>query len=191
VTGGESLPTALDEFTVGYGEEALYLDWLDFEAGSASSSNWSASERRNSGASSDALAYGERTFDEQEAYEWAERVTGRSRSTLRNWAWVARNVPVKSRWPELPWSFHQVVAAKEPERQAELLSLALRWGWSKDDLKAHLDDGTVLPRRLSVDDTCPRCDYGSPVMIKIRRAQRRFGCRIPQSLVTTRFASCC
>jgi hypothetical protein len=111
----------------------------------------------------DALVYGEKRFGPQ-AYALAVELTGRNASTLRNYAWVAKAFQLQRRRRDLPWSFHQAVAAQDPERQEELLDMAAQWGWTKRALLAHRDQ-TSLPSRLPTDYECPRCSYewsGSP-----------------------------
>src|SRR4051812_38054331 len=56
----------------------------------------------------DALVFGEHTYGSK--YADAVEATGRSLQTLKNYAWVARSVPLENRDPALPWSLYREVA---------------------------------------------------------------------------------
>lgn len=60
-----------------------------------------------------------------EAYDTAEQLTGYSRKTLIEWAYVARNCSI--RMDQLSFGHHQVVAALEPIQQEQWLKKAAEW----------------------------------------------------------------
>jgi hypothetical protein len=70
------------------------------------------------------MVYGESQFKEKYAQAVdASDQTGINVDTLRNYQWVSERVVM--RITELPWSFHQVVAALPPEEQSAWLNKAL------------------------------------------------------------------
>lgn len=65
------------------------------------------------------------------AYAEAERISGRSYQTLRNFVWVAGQfLPVSRRRDRLPWWHHAECASLEPAEADQLLDIAEREGWS-------------------------------------------------------------
>jgi len=72
----------------------------------------------------DWLAEGQRAYGEKIAYAHAEKVTGKKRQTLYQFASVAKRVPDCMRHTNLSWEHHQVVAALESEHQKAWLDAA-------------------------------------------------------------------
>lgn len=81
----------------------------------------------------DWLNYGEVSFGEQ--YAHAVEATGRQKATLLEYGRVARQVPRSRRRPELSWTHHQIVAAKESVEQIELLERAAANRWSVEEFR--------------------------------------------------------
>lgn len=69
----------------------------------------------------DWLEYGERAYGEK--YSQAVSETGYTHGTLRNMAWVAREIPPEDRDEQLTYSHHRVLAGLEPEQRAEYREL--------------------------------------------------------------------
>jgi hypothetical protein len=120
----------------------------------------------------DALVFGERTWGTR--YAEIAAATGRTRQTLKNYAWVARSVPAENRDPELPWSFHRELTRIDVAEQRDWLNRAKTDGWRIDDLRRHLAAarnraaGTLEIEPSSEDEqgaldrlhsTCPSCGH--------------------------------
>src|SRR5690606_5586239 len=75
----------------------------------------------------DWLVYGEKTFPGR--YRLAVSRTRLSYKTLRNYAWVARNVPMSRRRDTLSLQHHAQVAALPGDEQERWLARAEREGW--------------------------------------------------------------
>lgn len=63
-----------------------------------------------------------------ELYNEALRLTGLDRSTLANYAYVARSVPASLRNEQLSWEHHKAVAKLEADDQRRWLQIALEEG---------------------------------------------------------------
>ena|ERR1051326_703160 len=73
----------------------------------------------------DWMAYGDHEYKEKYAQAVdAHEETGLNVDTLRNYQWVSEHVPPVMRITNLPWSFHQVVAALPEVDQKEWLGKA-------------------------------------------------------------------
>lgn len=73
----------------------------------------------------DWMVYGEHEYKEKYAQATdANDKTGINIDTLRNYQWVSEHVPPVMRITEIPWSFHQLVAALPPEDQQQWLNKA-------------------------------------------------------------------
>jgi transposase len=92
----------------------------------------------------DHSAYGERQYRRdygpalEQLYE---------RKSLRNLAYVARNVDPSVRREELSFSHHAEVAPLDPEQQAAWLESAIAHAWSKQELRDQLADAGLHARR--------------------------------------------
>jgi len=105
--------------------------------------SWLATGRRLaefcSGASwwlGDWLVYGEETYGRR--YEAAMRATPLDYQTLRNYAWVARRVPMSRRRDTLSFQHHAEVAALPDAEQDLWLQRAERMKWSRNELRRRL-----------------------------------------------------
>lgn len=71
----------------------------------------------------DWLNFGEKKFGEK--YSDALSLTGACYQTLRDYAWVASNVPLSARADKLSWRHHREVAKLEPKEQKIWLGRAI------------------------------------------------------------------
>lgn len=86
----------------------------------------------------DWLIFGEGVYGEK--YAQAVEATGRSKQTLKNYLWVASNVPASRRRDDLSWSHHAEVASLEPKQQRSWLTRAAREGWSIEEMRGQMRD---------------------------------------------------
>jgi len=87
----------------------------------------------------DALEYGERAYGEK--YAQAVEQTGKPYGSLANVAWVARNVPLPVRRPELTFSHHQAVAPLDDAKAQKCwLDKAVKEEWSYRELRAAMQE---------------------------------------------------
>ncbi|MEV4104717.1 LmbU family transcriptional regulator [Nonomuraea sp. NPDC049649] len=84
----------------------------------------------------DWLVYGEKTFPGR--YRLAVSRTRLSYKTLRNYAWVARNVPMSRRRDTLSLQHHAQVAALPGDEQERWLARAEREGWPQSRLRREI-----------------------------------------------------
>ena len=84
----------------------------------------------------DWLVYGQRAFPDR--YKVATAETGFSYQTLRNYAWVAAQIPVYRRRDTLSFGHHAEVAALLPEEQEMWLLRAHERRWTRNELRRHL-----------------------------------------------------
>jgi hypothetical protein len=90
----------------------------------------------------DWLVYGERVWGE--TYEQIAELTGISYQTLRDYAWVARNVDLSLRKDNLTFNHHKLVTSMEPATQRQWLEHAAEQGLSISQMKAAIE-GKVPP----------------------------------------------
>lgn len=114
----------------------------------------SSVHRRSAWALGDALLYGERLYGE--TYAQAASLTGFSEQYLQNLTSICRRVPRERRHPELSMGHHDVVARMEPQDQTRWLEQAVAERWTRQDLRAKVDEeaGRELPR---AGDRCRCC----------------------------------
>jgi hypothetical protein len=86
----------------------------------------------------DWLLFGEGRYGEK--YADAVEATGRSKQTLKNYAWVAQNVPTSRRRARLSWSHHEAIAKLGPREQKAWLDRAERERWSVEEFRGMLRD---------------------------------------------------
>ena len=96
----------------------------------------------------DALAFGAGLFGEehaqtvegapQELYDVAHRITGLKVATLENYASLCRNVPLRVRRVELPFTVHEAVRALDVTEQVYWLNEAVVNGWDRETLRAEI-----------------------------------------------------
>ena len=80
----------------------------------------------------DWFAYGERTFGD----DCYQAVPEYANNTVRIAEWVARSIPPEERRADLPFSFHQVVAALDPAIRIAILASAAEERWTRTELRA-------------------------------------------------------
>ena len=93
--------------------------------------------------------------------------------TLRNYVWVCQQVELVRRQEKLTFSHHAAVASLPPEKQDEMLALAIAEGWSSKELRKavralgafsgggaeDLDgDGKSAEPDFDSKVKCPRCN---------------------------------
>lgn len=86
----------------------------------------------------DWLVYGQTHFGNR--YREAIAATGLDHQTLRNYAWVARSVPLARRRERLSFQHHAEVAALSEAEQELWLARAERLRWSRNQLRRELAD---------------------------------------------------
>ncbi len=109
-----------------------YREWLDLgsQLGAiARVSNWWIGDWMNAAVTVDC------DVSLTEMYEAAVQETRLSLRTLRNLKSIASKVPEKRRRKELPISVHAAVASLSPAEQKKWLSLAVRNGWNRQQLR--------------------------------------------------------
>jgi hypothetical protein len=84
----------------------------------------------------DWLVFGERQYSDR--YRQAVAETSLDYQTLRNYAWVARNVPLSRRRDSLSFQHHAEVAALGPDEQRDWLARAEQDHWSRNELRMRL-----------------------------------------------------
>jgi hypothetical protein len=84
----------------------------------------------------DWLVFGERTYGER--YRTALAATSLDYQTLRNYAWVARRVPMSRRRDTLSFQHHAEVAALPEPEQDLWLRRAERLRWSRNEFRRRL-----------------------------------------------------
>lgn len=87
----------------------------------------------------DWLVYGQERYDDR--YRRVVASIGLDYQTLRNYAWVARNVEYGRRRSDLSFQHHAEVASLDPAGQVHWLGLAARHGWSRNQLRRSLREG--------------------------------------------------
>ena len=104
----------------------------------------------------DWLIFGERVYGEDRVAQAVE-VTGRSKSTLLKYRWVADHIPPEERWADLTFTHHEIVARLPLERAFEWLAEAHREGWSVEELRGHVrPDREQKTCTCVVDPECPK-----------------------------------
>jgi hypothetical protein len=116
----------------------------------------SSVHRRSAWALGDALLYGEQVFSE--TYAQAASLTGFSPQYLQNLASICRRVPRPRRQPLLSMGHHDVVAKMEPAEQTEWLGRAVDARWTREEMRAQVDNhnGKPLPPAVERCSCCGR-----------------------------------
>jgi hypothetical protein len=84
----------------------------------------------------DWLVYGQEKYPER--YKVAIAECGLDYQTLRNYAWVARNVHVSRRHDSLSFQHHAEVASLEDDEQIRWLTCASERNWSRNELRKNI-----------------------------------------------------
>jgi hypothetical protein len=104
----------------------------------------------------DWLLYGQSRFGSR--YREALAATELDYQTLRNYAWVARNVPPSRRRPALSFQHHAEIASLSEAEQELWLGRAERLGWSRNHLRREL----ATSRRRLLEE------HGEPEVVRIQ-----------------------
>lgn len=91
----------------------------------------------------DWLVYGQVTFPDR--YRRAVRETSLDYQTLRNYAWVARNICPNRRRAGLSFQHHAEVVALPENEQDSWLGKAEELRWSRNQLRGAIRDSRALP----------------------------------------------
>lgn len=84
----------------------------------------------------DWLIAGEALFSEQESQ--ASEIMNLSEESRKQYAWVAKKIPIEKRRRELSWGHHRAVASMKDERERdELLDQAVANRWTTRELEEH------------------------------------------------------
>jgi len=80
----------------------------------------------------------------------------RAASTMKNWLWVASKIDPSRRREKVSHSIHAEVAGKDPTVQDEVLLLAEQGGWTKQEVRHHLN-----PTKTPTNEPfkCPACGH--------------------------------
>lgn len=121
----------------------------------------------------DALAFSlERPWGERgELYEWAAQITGKTRQTMENYAWVSRTFPeISERSEILKYKHYELLAGVENiERRQQLLTSATENNWSTRRLEAEIN-GRPLPEQSA----------NGNMLINLNRTIRKTGPNRPE-----------
>jgi hypothetical protein len=101
----------------------------------------------------DWIEYGTAKWGEK--YVEASRITGYDVKSLRNIAYVARQVDLSRRRDELRWSHHAEVAGLEPQEQDRWLDRCLADRFSVADLRIELRSSQRATKTAADDDDQP------------------------------------
>ncbi|MDA0178740.1 LmbU family transcriptional regulator [Solirubrobacter phytolaccae] len=112
------------------------------------------------------LLFGERRFGAR--YRSAIEATDLDYQTLRNYAWVARNVDAPRRRDELSFQHHAEVASLPAPEQDLWLHRAVMHGWSRNELRRRMRADRAADR--AVPATVVRVEVSSDVAERWRRA---------------------
>ncbi|MFF9399931.1 LmbU family transcriptional regulator [Streptomyces sp. NPDC014744] len=91
----------------------------------------------------DWLVYGQETFPDR--YRRAVRETSLDYQTLRNYAWVARNIRPGRRHSALSFQHHAEVVALPENEQDSWLGRAEEQHWSRNQLRSAIRSARALP----------------------------------------------
>lgn len=84
----------------------------------------------------DWIVYGQ--FRYESRYRHAVQAAGLDYQTIRNYAWVARNVELSRRREELSFQHHAEVAALPPDEQDYWLERAVKEKWSRNAMRKQI-----------------------------------------------------
>ncbi|MFB7464886.1 LmbU family transcriptional regulator [Streptomyces sp. NPDC056224] len=84
----------------------------------------------------DWLVFGQRCY--RTRYREAIASTQLDYQTLRNYAWIARKFDLARRRAELTFQHHMEVAALPPAEQDHWLDFAVKFGWSRNELRKQI-----------------------------------------------------
>jgi hypothetical protein len=96
----------------------------------------------------DWLVYGQNKYDNR--YTTVLEQVGLDYKTLRNYAWVARKIPMNRRRERLSFQHHAEVASLPAEEQDRWLGLAEEYSWTRSHLRKEIAAARAAgsPRRL-------------------------------------------
>lgn len=88
----------------------------------------------------DWINYGLKHWPDSDIYDIAAEHTGKSKSTLYDWAWVARNTPARSalRFPNVHYTAYKILAAYPAHIQRAYILRYAQQSWTPQDLEDEL-----------------------------------------------------
>lgn len=99
----------------------------------------------------DWLNYGERIYGEM--YSQALEATDYEYDTLRKFLWVAREIEIGRRHPNLSWSHHRQVVPLESEKQDYWLKTAEAAGWTRYQFRIALREAGEIESKKTASET--------------------------------------
>jgi hypothetical protein len=87
----------------------------------------------------DWMVYGQHRYTDR--YRRAVELVGLDYQTIRNYAWVARSFALPRRRDSLSFQHHAELAALPPGEQDYWLDQAVRYGWSRNELRRNVRGG--------------------------------------------------
>ena len=134
----------------------------------------------------DWLVYGEQAYGDR--YEQAIIDTSLGYKTLRNYAWVARKLPVSRRRDTLSFGHHAEVAALPDDEQDVWLERTERLNWSRKQLRRELRAAQVANRHAARGDIYTRAlkiDVPTERHDRWQSAAERKNCSVADWIIAT------
>lgn len=131
----------------------------------------------------DWLAFGQVEYADR--YRRAIELAGLDYQTLRNYAWVARKFGWARRRPGLSFQHHAEVASLTESEQDRWLELAENGGWSRNQLRRHVREGSQRRETAEASDmsALPRLRVSVDHFLRWREAAERAGIRFEHWVV--------
>ena len=130
----------------------------------------------------DWLVYGQRRYADR--YRQAVEAVGLHYQTLRNYASVARRVDFSRRRPALSFQHHAEVAALSDTEQETWLSRAEQRGWSRNQLRQHLNTARQDRTATTTTAALPKLVVPNERIARWRMAADRSSSRFEHWVVT-------
>jgi hypothetical protein len=130
----------------------------------------------------DWLVYGQRRYTDR--YKQAVDALGLDYQTLRNYASVARRVDHRRRRPTLSFQHHAEVAALSDAEQETWLSRAEQNGWSRNQLRQHLQSARRDQAKRTTTNALPKLVVQNEQMARWRAAAARSSNQFEHWVVT-------
>lgn len=131
----------------------------------------------------DWLVFGQRRYTDR--YRQAVDAVGLDYQTLRNYASVARRVDLPRRRSTLSFQHHAEVAALPDEEQEDWLSRAEQGGWSRNQLRQHLQAARCGEQRGAMTEALPKLVVQAERITRWRQAAARSSSQLEHWVVTT------
>ena len=126
----------------------------------------------------DWLVYGQDRYGDR--YRRAVEATALDYQTLRNYAWVARQIPVSRRRDSLSFQHHAEVAALAEEEQEIWLDRAVMFRWSRNELRRQLREARNALRHEEADPVVLRVAVDPDRERRWHEAADRMACSLDE-----------